>query len=104
MCRDCADEDGTCPNSGLECDMRALLAKTKALYNRLTAPSAPGTAEAPKGSIGDLTEFHVLLNWYDDEASYGSLNEGRNKLTEYIDKWASQRAAQLDGGQEGSES
>lgn len=60
--------------------------------------SAPGTPEAPKASIGDLTEFHVLLNWYDNEASYGSLNEGRNKLTEYIDKWASKRAAQLDGG------
>lgn len=66
--------------------------------------SAPGTPEAPKGSIGDLTEFHGLLNWYDNEASYGSINEGRNKLTEYIDKWASKRAAQLDGGQEGSES
>jgi hypothetical protein len=57
---------------------------------------------AAPGSIGDLTEFHVLLNWYDNEASYGSINEGRSKLTEYIDKWADRRAAQLDGGQEGS--
>jgi len=54
---------------------------------------------AALGSIGDLTEFHVLLNWYDNEASYGSINEGRNKLTKYIDKWADRRAAQLDGGQ-----
>ena len=65
--------------------------------------SAPGTPEAPKGSIGDLTAFHIMLNWYDNEASYGSINEGRNKLTEYIDRWADRRAAQLDGGQEGSE-
>jgi len=88
--------------------MRAYAAACASTHPQLAADivaefGAPGTPEAPKGSIGDLTEFHVLLNWYDNEASYGSLNEGRNKLTEYIDKWASQRAAQLDGGQEGSE-
>lgn len=83
---------------------------------RISPPAAPAATSSPlcgaqhaesgkeSGSIGDLTEFHILLNWYDNEASYGSINEGRNKLTEYIDKWAARRAAQLDGGQEESES
>ena len=41
MCRDCADENGTCPNGGLECDMPKLFAAAKALYNRLATPPAP---------------------------------------------------------------
>lgn len=58
MCRDCGDEDGTCPNSGLECDMRTLLAKNKALYNRLAAPSAPGTPEAPS-TVDDVERLMI---------------------------------------------
>lgn len=40
MCRDCADENGTCPNSGLECDMGKLFADAKRLHNNLAAPTA----------------------------------------------------------------
>jgi len=72
------------------------------LYSVPVYRAAQQEPVAALGSIGDLTEFHVLLNWYDNEASYGSINEGRDKLTKYIDKWADRRAAQLDGGQEGS--
>lgn len=40
MCRDCADEDGVCPNSGLECDMRKLFADAKRLHDKLLANRA----------------------------------------------------------------
>lgn len=43
MCRDCADKNGTCPNSGLECDMRKLFAAAKALHNKLAQPTATAT-------------------------------------------------------------
>lgn len=33
----------------------------------------------------DTPDFHALMNWYDNEASYGSLNVARNKLIAYID-------------------
>lgn len=42
MCRDCADENGTCPNGGLECDMRKLFADAKALHNKLARPTVAG--------------------------------------------------------------
>jgi hypothetical protein len=53
MCRDCGDENGTCPNSGLECDMRKLLSNAKALHNKLASPVA--APEAPTG--GFLEKF-----------------------------------------------
>lgn len=37
MCRDCADENGICPNGGLDCDMRKLIAHVRAIA---AAPSA----------------------------------------------------------------
>ncbi len=40
MCRDCADENGTCQNGGLECDMRKLFADARTLLARLTAVGA----------------------------------------------------------------
>lgn len=45
MCRDCADEDGTCPNSGLECDMRKLFADARAVLPSHQAPTPTGESE-----------------------------------------------------------
>ncbi len=55
MCRDCADECGTCPTSGLDCDMRALIASAKALHNKLAAPTERAAAPA------DLFEKIAML-------------------------------------------
>lgn len=71
--------------------------------------AAPGTPEAPKGSIEDYNEFNRLLDLYDDSQA-----DNYAPLVAYIDGFiahaVSQRvraalneAAQLDGGQEGSD-
>jgi hypothetical protein len=65
--------------------------------------AAPQQTAAPKariGSIEDYNEFNRLLHAYADEQG----DKTYRALASYIDKWADRRAAQLDGGQEGSES
>lgn len=52
-----------------------------------------------RGSIEDYNEFNRLLDLYCDSQA-----DNYAALVAYIDKWADRRAAQLDGGQEGSES
>jgi hypothetical protein len=44
MCRDCADEDGTCPSSGLPCDMRATIRDARAALASST-PTKGGAHE-----------------------------------------------------------
>ncbi|MRW88804.1 hypothetical protein GJ699_02260 [Duganella sp. FT80W] len=54
MCRDCADEDGTCPHGGLQCDMDKLFADARAIL--ATSQSAP-VAFVPGGvqALADVT-------------------------------------------------
>lgn len=63
MCRDCADENETCPNSGLECDMRKLFADAKALHNKLASPA---TAPAPVSGMPDLAAMRAVLQQFVD--------------------------------------
>jgi len=56
MCRDCADEDGTCPNSGLECDMGKLFANAKTLHNKLAAHAASSVAAPVESELPPLAE------------------------------------------------
>jgi hypothetical protein len=92
MCRDCADEAGACPNSGLECDMCALLAKNKALYNRLAAPSAPGTPEAP-AEFMPFGRFHSRKHADGSVTTFHTRDDDPDSFVLY------KHAAQLDGGQ-----
>lgn len=46
MCRDCADENGTCPGSGLPCDMSAVIRNARA---SLTTPS-----KEPAGAVATI--------------------------------------------------
>lgn len=62
-----------------------------------------------RGSIEDYNEFNRLLGNWGQSSWGGSADEidstkAYGDLVEYIDAWAYPRAAQLDGGQEGSES
>lgn len=50
MCRDCADECGVCPNGGLECDMRKLIADARAA---IAPPVAAASAATPGASFSD---------------------------------------------------
>jgi hypothetical protein len=81
MCRDCADENGTCPNSGLECDMRKLFADAKRLHNRLAAPAAQQAGAAEKivcpGCYGVGT-YIGQLDGYDDADC--SMCDGAGKI------------------------
>ena len=45
MCRDCADENGTCPSSGLPCDMSAVI------RNARNALAAPASREQESGEM-----------------------------------------------------
>ncbi len=47
MCRDCADEDGTCQHGGLACDMRGLIAESRACIAQ-AAPAGDAVAVLPK--------------------------------------------------------
>lgn len=49
LCRDCADECGTCPTSGLVCDMRGLIAEARALL-----AAAPQPAQQLPSALADI--------------------------------------------------
>lgn len=51
MCRDCADNDGVCPNSGLDCDMDALLNEARQAIAALTPGSAAGVGEVTDAEV-----------------------------------------------------
>ena len=83
MCRDCADENGTCPNSGLECDMPKLFADAKALHNKLVQGQSPATIAAgqeaanAKDAVNSLHNQMAYIASYDpDELTGGDTKEG----------------------------
>lgn len=58
MCRDCADEDGTCPSSGLPCDMGATIRNARdALATHPAAGAVHGPTEAP---VSLIDAIHAL--------------------------------------------
>jgi hypothetical protein len=65
LCRDCADEDGTCPNGDkLECDMGKLFADAKRLHNKLAAPAAQQAVSQMDGEAKlDLTDYNRAVNY-----------------------------------------
>lgn len=68
MCRDCADEDGTCPTDSLDCDMRKLIADTRAIL----AAAAP-QAQDMEPSDGEIYEAYSKRA--DPVAHQAALNE-----------------------------
>jgi hypothetical protein len=46
LCRDCADNDGVCPTTGMPCDTRAVFAAARAA---LSAPPPAQAGDAPEG-------------------------------------------------------
>lgn len=86
MCRDCADENGTCPNSGLECDMRKLFADAKALHDRLAVQGATSGSEQTPASqpaatvvaadiLRDMLAIQGACGLHTDEYAPGSVIE-----------------------------
>lgn len=66
MCRDCADENGTCPGTGLPCDIPAVIANARAaLASRFKEPGG----EAPR-ALPETMDRDEMLKYY---SSYANL-------------------------------
>ncbi len=76
VCRDCADENGTCPGSGLPCDMLAVIRNARFA---LAAPTAAVGASAHKSSTA-LAQACDLLSM-----SIGTLMSAKQKIG-YVDR------------------
>jgi len=87
MCRDCADEDGICPSSGLNCDMAQLFKEARAhIAQRAASADAPAltvwTGAMPE-SNGKSNFTATLMR------KGGSLMDSRNftfEVSEYPDR------------------
>lgn len=95
MCRDCADEDGTCPNSKLECNMCKLFADAKALHNKL---AVSGADRAPADGAGVPPGFALvpLVPTREMQNAYFKVidkNMGKVQTSPHFGRWDNMREA-----------
>ncbi len=60
-CRDCADEAGRCPSTGLACDMRKLFVDSRAVIERLTASPPPPESEELAKLLEEAARYRELI-------------------------------------------
>lgn len=72
-CRDCADEAGVCPHSGLPCEFDSMLLPTAAA-DTVSVPREPSDREIEAMEMAWLTYQHP------DEANFESTHEGRELM------------------------
>jgi len=76
MCRDCADEDGTCPHGGLECDMRGLIKDARAIIAESTS-----SAQSSDEQLNQIARSY-FADEYDQKKLKNAIHDAFKDATE----------------------